>query len=255
MCLILLANDCHPKYSLVVAANRDEFYQRQTLPAAFWPQAPSILAGRDVDHGGTWMGITTAGRFAALTNFRDPSNHKTHAPSRGYLVHKYLESTSPIKSYMQNLLNEGQRYNGFNLLAGTPETLYYFSNREKVIRHLEKGYHGLSNALLDVPWPKITKGIKKLTACLQEHEVYYEDLFEIMADKELANDSDLPQTGVSIELERMLSAIFIESPDYGTRSTTVMLIDRNNHVQFWERSFSPQQPDTWEESYYSFRLR
>jgi len=254
MCLILFAIDRHPQYRLVVAANRDEYYHRQTLPANFWPDKPSILAGRDVQQGGTWMGITTSGRFAALTNYRDPSRHKPQAPSRGHLVQKFLVSSTSPESFMQDLLDEGDRYNGFNLLAGTPENLYYFSNREKVIRHLESGYHGISNSLLDVPWPKVTRGIDGLTACLQQQEISHEDLFALMADRELADDSELPQTGVSLEMERMLSSIFIEMPGYGTRSTTILLVDRKNQVQFWERTFFPDQPGTWKDAYYSIRI-
>lgn len=254
MCLILFAIDCHPQYRLVVVANRDEYYQRQTLPADFWPDNPSILAGRDGYQGGTWMGITTAGHWAALTNYRDPSRHDPQAPSRGHLVQRFLESSTSPESYMRDLLDEGDRYNGFNLLAGTPENLYYFSNREKAIRPLGSGYHGISNSLLDIPWPKVTRGIRGLAACLQQQDINHEDLFALMADRELADDPDLPQTGVSREMERMLSPMFIEIPGYGTRSTTILLIDRENRVQFWERSFFPEEPGTWKDSYHSFRI-
>jgi uncharacterized protein with NRDE domain len=254
MCLILFAIDCHPKYRLVMAANRDEYYNRQTLPADFWPDNPSILAGRDGYQGGTWMGITTSGRLAALTNYRDPSRHNPQAPSRGHLVQRFLESSVSPETYMQGLLDKGDRYNGFNLLTGTPESLYYYSNREKVVRPLDSGYHAVSNSLLDVPWPKVTRGIEGLTACLQEAELDYEDLFALMSDKEYAADSDLPQTGVSLEMERMLSSMFIEIPGYGTRSTTILLIDRENQVQFWERTFFPEEPGTWKDAYYSFRI-
>ncbi|MGE5544021.1 MAG: NRDE family protein [Bacillota bacterium] len=255
MCLILLAIDFHPKYRLVVAANRDEYYNRETLPAAFWPENPSILAGRDVRQGGTWMGITTDGRFSAITNYRDPSRHKPQAPSRGHLVQRYLESSTSPECYMRDLIDESDRYNGFNLLAGTPENLYYFSNREKVIRPLERGCHGISNSLLDVPWPKVTRGIKGLAACLQQQKINHEDLFALMADKEYADDCDLPHTGVSLEMERMLSSIFIEIPGYGTRCTTILLIDRENRVQFRERSFFPDRSGTWKDAYYAFRIK
>ncbi|NLV16093.1 MAG: NRDE family protein [Syntrophomonadaceae bacterium] len=254
MCLILLAYDCHPQYWLAAAANRDEFYNRQTLPAAFWPEEPSILAGRDLEQGGTWMGITTAGQFAALTNYRDPSRNKPQAPSRGHLVQEYLSGSSSPEYYLQNLLDEAELYNGFNLLAGSLEALYYLSNREQVIRRLDRGYHGISNSLINVPWPKVTKGIKGLAASLSGHEANWEELFALMADKELARDVDLPQTGVSLEMERQLSSIFIEMPQYGTRSTTVMLIDRENRVQFRERSFTPENSETWQEVGYSFRI-
>jgi len=254
MCLILFAIDCHPKYQLVVAANRDEYYNRESLPAAFWPDNPSILAGRDVRQGGTWMGITTQGRFCALTNYRDPSRHKPQAPSRGRLVQRYLECSTSPEDYMRDLECECDRYNGFNLLAGTPENLYYFSNLEKVIRPLERGCHGISNSLLDVPWPKVTRGTCWLADCLQQQEINHEDLFALMADREFAEDRDLPHTGVSREMEKMLSSIFIEIPGYGTRCTTILLVDRENRVQFWERSFFHDRPGTWEDRYYTFRI-
>lgn len=247
MCLILFAYDCHPQYKLVLAANRDEFYNRFTLPAAFWSDPPFILAGKDLKQGGTWMGITTTGRFAALTNYRDPSNFNPGSPSRGHLVQNYLKSNVSPECYLKNIHNEGTKYNGFNILAGTYEELYYYSNREKVVHRVEKGIHGLSNSLLDAAWPKVTRGIKALTGCIQYEDINEEHLFEIMADKEQAEDHELPQTGVSLELERMLSSLYIESKDYGTMSTTVLLVDRNNNARFRERSFNSIQLGTWNE--------
>ncbi|HVJ49301.1 NRDE family protein [Desulfitobacterium sp.] len=232
MCLILLAYDCHPQYKFVIAANRDEFYKRPTLPANFWPDNPDILAGRDLEQGGTWMGITTAGRFAALTNYRDPFQEKPQAPSRGYLVRDYLNSDLSPESYLKDLRAGRVEYNGFNLLTGTTQTLYYYSNQEKAIRRVEKGFHGLSNSLLDVAWPKVRKGVKALEGCLQEQNIEVEQLFEIMTDQERPSDSELPHTGVSLELERKLSSLYIVSPDYGTRSTTILLVNHHNRVQF-----------------------
>ncbi len=254
MCMVLWASDCHDEYKLVVAANRDEFYKRPTLPAAFWPDNPQLLAGKDMQHGGTWMGITTTGRFATLTNYRDPSNHNPHAISRGQLVQKYLEGNLAPASYLEKLVDMKENFNGFNLLAGTLDDLYYFSNLEKVVRKVEKGCHGLSNNLLDVPWPKVTRGKEALATCLQKPDIGLEKLFEIMADKYMPPDHELPQTGVSLELERLLAPAFVEMPDYGTRTTTVILIDRSNYVQFWERSFIPGQKDTRSQVYYEFRV-
>lgn len=252
MCLILWANDYHSKYKLVVAANRDEFYSRPTLPASFWPENPSILAGQDLKAGGTWMGITTRGRFATLTNYRDPKNINPHAPSRGKLVQKYLESSLPTEEYMQNLLLEGGKFNGFNLLAGTWADLYYFSNREMLVQKVEKGVHGLSNSLIDVPWPKVSKGIQAMKQCLKAPEPDIKRLFDMMLDREMPDDSELPSTGVGIELERMLAPLFVESKDYGTRTTSVLLIDNNNYTRFWERSFNPMQHDSFSERYFEF---
>lgn len=252
MCTILFAYDCHPRYQLVVAANRDEFYERPTAPAAFWSDYPDILAGRDLKESGTWMGITTGGRFAALTNYRDPSSFKPEAQSRGHLVKNYLSSSVAPEAYISKLVNRGSTYNGFNLLVGTDESLYYYSNREKIIRKVPAGVHGLSNAFLNTPWPKVNKGIKALNAILQYDAIEAEQLFAIMADREQPDDEDLPQTGVSLEMERMLAPAFVMSPNYGTCLTTVILVEHNHNVQLWERSFINGQLDTYDEVYYEY---
>lgn len=254
MCLILLANDYHPRYKLVVAANRDEFYKRPTLPANFWSDYPSILAGKDLEQGGTWMGITTEGRFAALTNYRALLQEKPNAPSRGHLVYNYLSGDQSAVDFLHGLNEKSIAYNGFNLLAGTAEALYYYSNQERLIRRVEKGVHGLSNSLLDVSWPKVRKGVKALAGCLQELNIRVERLFEILADQEIFNDSELPNTGISIEKERMLSPLYIVSPEYGTRSSTILLINQHNQVQFWERSFVADGSRKVNDVYYEFRI-
>lgn len=238
MCLILFAYDCHPRYQLVVAANRDEFYRRPALPAGFWADKPHILAGKDLREGGTWMGITTSGRFAALTNYRDPSCYNQQAPSRGHLVHNYLNSSYSPEEYLHKLNDEGTAYNGYNLLLGTYDSMYYYSNREGVIRKLKKGVYGLSNSLLNVPWPKVRQGISRLTEVVQNKDIDAEHLFSIMADQEQPDDKDLPDTGVGLTMERMLAPAFVTSENYGTRVTTVILADRNHNVRFWERSFT-----------------
>lgn len=253
MCMILFACDSHPLYKLVVAANRDEFYKRPALPAAFWPDNPAILAGKDMQEGGTWMGITVTGRWGVLTNYRDPASFKPEASSRGYLVKNYLSSDLDPVAYINNLPDGGADYNGFNLLAGRYESLYYYSNREKQVRKVETGIHGLSNSLLDVPWPKVSKGKKSLADCLQQDDIQAEQLFAIMADKEMPPDQDLPQTGVSLEMERMLAPAYVVSQNYGTRTTTVILADRNNKVRFWERSISFEPTKPYNEVYYEFQ--
>lgn len=254
MCLILLAYDCHPRYQLVMAANRDEFYKRPTLPADFWPDAPDILAGKDVKEGGAWMGITRSGGVAVLTNYRDPAGTKAQAPSRGHLVLNYLKSGLAPAFYLQNLPGGGEAYNGFNLLLGSLDCLYYYSNREKLIRKVEKGVHALSNSLLDVSWPKVEKGIKGLTDALQAENIDTEALFTMMADREIPDDKNLPSTGVGLDMERWLAPAYVISQDYGTRSTTVLLADRNHKVCFWERSFTPRKMSIINEVYYEFEV-
>ncbi len=255
MCTIIFANDCHPRYKLVVAANRDEFYKRPTQPAAFWQEHEDILAGKDLKEGGTWMGITTGGRFATLTNYRDPAAFNPSAKSRGHLVYNYLCGDTEPLAYIETIISQADLLNGFNLLLGDQESLYCYSNRDHSIRRVGSGVHGLSNSLLDDPWPKVAKSKKTLKRIIADDEINPERLFAMMADREAVPDEMLPQTGVSLEMERVLAPTFVVSPGYGTRATTVLLINRNGKVQFWERSFTPDGADRWNEVHYEFEIK
>jgi uncharacterized protein with NRDE domain len=238
MCLVLVGYHAHPNYPLVVAANRDEFYDRPTTPAAFWNDMPHVLAGRDEKAGGTWMGITKQGEWAAITNYRDPSARHDDAPSRGHLVADYLTEASPAGDYLHDVASRGEQYNGFNILVGTPDELMYYSNRGGAIRALPHGVHGLSNHLLNTEWPKVERGKKKLQRLLQqESELDAERLLEALHDTETPEDERLPDTGVGLAGERLLSPMFIEGDNYGTRSSTVLLVDASHHVTFVERTF------------------
>jgi len=253
MCLILIAYDCDPRYKLVLAANRDEFYNRPTMALHEWPEVPGLFAGKDLLEGGTWMGVTRTGLFAALTNYRDQS-HMPHAPSRGHLVQKFLEKEISAENYTMDLTRYHSQYNGYNMLVGTFESLLYISNRDNKVRPISQGIHGLSNNLLDIPWPKVTRGKQYLQKCLEEPVLNIENIFEFMADKTQAADQDLPRTGVPLMWERLLSSIFIESENYGTRSTSVLLVDQNNSVQLWERTFLPQGSGQCQEVHFLFQL-
>ncbi|HEU5139392.1 MAG TPA: NRDE family protein [Bacillales bacterium] len=244
MCLITFAYEAHPRYRLVMAANRDEFYKRPTEQAHFWKDHPDVLAGRDLEKMGTWMGVTKNGRFAAITNYRDPSAENKNAKSRGALVGDYLCGAEPPSDYMKRVQKFGDQYNGFNLIIGDRRGIYYFSNRGNGIQHLGSGLYGLSNALLDTPWPKVEKSKERLAGCLEQEEVNPDCLFDLLADTDQAGDSALPDTGVSLEFERMLSPAFIESRDYGTRASTLLLIDHDGGVFFKERSFYPERQDS-----------
>jgi uncharacterized protein with NRDE domain len=237
MCLILIAYQVHPRYPFILAANRDEFYQRPTAGAAFWPDAPQVLAGRDLVHQGTWLGITRNGRFAALTNYRDPGEVKRNAPSRGGLVSGFLLSDSTTEDYLERLRSDAPAYHGYNLLFGDQDHLCCYSNKSGAALKLAPGIYGLSNHLLDTPWPKVVRGKESLARAVGNPEVYREHLFDILADRTQAADESLPDTGVGLALERMLSSIFITSEHYGTRSSTVLLIDPDRRVSFAERSF------------------
>lgn len=245
MCLIVFAYDTPPKYQLVLSANRDEFYKRPTAPAHFWEDHPDVLAGRDLEKMGTWMGVTKTGRFAAITNVRNSSSENADAKSRGELVSNYLCSTVAPNEYMKQVRNNAAQYNGFNLIVGDTASLYYVSNQNRSIKKLEPGIYGVSNATLDTPWPKVEKSKKRLTQCLTtKEEVNPDCLFDLLADDDKhPEDKLLPNTGIGLERERLLSSVFITSPDYGTRASTVLLIDRNGHVFFKERSFYPERKE------------
>lgn len=239
MCFLVLAYKQHPRYRLVLATNRDEFYARPTAPAAYWTDAPSVLAGRDLQGGGTWMGVTRAGRFAALTNYREPGVTIPDAPTRGALVADYLTGAHNPRTYLEDARQRADRYHGFNLLVGDTEGLYYFGNRASEIRMLDPGFYGLSNHLLDTPWPKITRGKAALAAALDADTLDSERLFQFLVDGRSAPDEDLPDTGVGLTWERVLSSIFIESPTYGTRVSTIVLVDQGGHATFIERTYVP----------------
>ena len=239
MCLILLALDTHPDYSLIVAANRDEFYDRPTARAAFWKDAPLVLAGRDLKAGGTWLGIDRRGRFAAVTNYRQGHREPEALRSRGRLVSDYLTGHIDGRAHVEQVEREGARYNGFNLIAGDALALFYISNREGGVRALKPGVYGLSNHLLDSPWPKVTAGKSGLSELLAGGGELIPDLFALLSDRQQATEATLPRTGVSPEWERLLSSAFIASEAYGTRSSTVVLVGRDGGVTFVERSFGP----------------
>ncbi len=231
MCLIALAYRVHPQYPLVLAANRDEFRARPAAPAHFWPDAPHVLAGRDLQAGGTWLGITRAGRFAALTNHRDLRRAPTNGPSRGALVRAALEQGIEPQ--------DTGAYEGFNLLYGTLEALRYHSNINAVDEVLAPGVHGLSNALLNTPWPKVQRATARLRTLVgaESSRPDVEALFELLADEERAADAELPDTGLPLELERAVSSIFIPGERYGTRCSTVLLVGSDGRVHFEERTF------------------
>ncbi len=240
MCLILLAVKSHPEYKLVVAANRDEYYERPTAAAAFWADNPGICAGKDLRSGGTWLGITRKGRIAALTNYRDPASIKANSPSRGNLVRNYLSGCKNPVDFLAWLGKNAGRYNGFNLIIGDKDDLYWYSNRGKEKRRLTVGIYGLSNHLLDTPWPKVTRGKEAFRKLLSSKKDFTPDaLFTLLADQTIPNDKNLPDTGVGLEWERMLSPIFITSDIYGTRSSTLIMLDKKNYVTFMERTFNP----------------
>ncbi len=243
MCLILFAYDSHPHYPLLVAANRDEFHTRPTAPLAFWKDAPQVLAGRDLQANGTWMGVNRSGMFAAITNYREPQHVLPNAPSRGHLVSDYLFNTKPARVYFESLLPHLDDYNGFSLLLSDETGLYYCSNRadNTELLMLTPGVYGLSNHLLNTPWFKLERGRERLEKIVSMPvDPTSDTLLHMMTDTAPAPDESLPQTGVPLEWERRLSPIFIDSPGYGTRSSTVLLVDNYGTMNMVEKTWSDQ---------------
>lgn len=238
MCLNLFAYKSHPKYDLVIAANRDEFYERPTLEAHFWDDYPAVLAGRDMLHSGTWLGVNKNGRFAFITNYRDFSLIKPDGPSRGALVSNYLNSEQTPKAYLENI-NTPKSYSGFNLVVGDLDTVFYLSNVKGGSEPINSGLHGVSNAFMDTPWHKVELGKNCLQNVIMQDEFAVDELFDMLGNREQAPKDKLPQTGLPIEMEKAVSSMFIKSPNYGTVCSTVVLIDKKGNVHFEERVTNP----------------
>ena len=240
MCLIAIALQAHPAHALIVAANRDEYYGRPAAQAHFWDDYPQVLAGRDLDAGGTWLGIDRRGRFAAITNFRSMGEHRADAPSRGHLVSNFLTSDAAAWEYMRRIAADAGRYNGFNLLLADGRGLYYLSNRDTEAeagpRSLPPGIYGLSNHLLDTPWPKVVQAKNRFAQAIARGD-RLESMMDILRNDETAVNGTLPETGAAADRERFLSSIFIASESYGTRCSTLLDIDGAQRVRFIERSF------------------
>jgi len=250
MCLILFAWQAHPRYPLVVAANRDEFHDRPTAAAEFWNDTPNILAGKDLQAGGTWLGINRNGRFAAISNYRE-AQFKTSEPeySRGHLVRDFLLENSAPEAHAECLQTRAGRYRGFNLLLGDRNAIHYVSNRTQRPVSIEAGSHGLSNHLLDTDWPKVHNGRARLDELLKDEYLDPEALLELLADKSMVSPSRLSTGELQSEPEKLTKMIFIDSPVYGTRSSTVLLVDSKENMAFIERQFDANGNPVGTQSY------
>ncbi|SER02879.1 Uncharacterized conserved protein, contains NRDE domain [Azotobacter beijerinckii] len=236
MCLIVFAWRPGHATPLVLAANRDEFYARPSLPLATWPEAPGVHAGRDLEAGGTWLGVGPGGRFAALTNIRDPAQAQGRR-SRGELPAGFLLGELSPAAYLAQVAERVRDYSGFNLLAGTAGELWFYHAREAAPRRLPAGLYGLSNASLDTPWPKLRRAKAALADCLETPEAGC--LLAALHDPQPAPDAELPDTGVGLASERLLSSVFIASANYGTRSSTALIVAADGTRQLVERSYGP----------------
>jgi uncharacterized protein with NRDE domain len=237
MCLILIAWEQHPRYKLVIAANRDEFHARPSRAAHWWEDGPDILGGRDMVYGGTWLGVTRGRRFAAITNIREPSQKRPESISRGLLVSDYLRTDAGPGEYLNTVFSRRHQYDPYNLLIGDGKELWFLSSMEAAARRLEAGIYGISNGALDCPWPKLTHGKQVLSQWVEQRGSDVEALFALLRDDRRFPDRELPDTGVGMDLERALSSLFIQTGSYGTRASTVVTMDHQDQVSFSERSF------------------
>ncbi|MGH8600428.1 MAG: NRDE family protein, partial [Burkholderiales bacterium] len=238
MCLILFAHNAYPDWPLIVAANRDEAYARPAAPAAFWSDASQVCAGRDLEKGGTWLGISRSGRFASVTNYRDGIPAKIAPRSRGELTAGFLCGNTDAGAYLETVAGADREYHDFCLIVGDHSGLWFHSNRTRGATRIAAGVHGLSNSLLDTPWPKVVRGKQELQRAIGQNDSNLAaSLFAILADRSIAPDHHLPDTGVGVERERDLSPAFIASQRYGTRASTVVLVGRSGNVIFIERRY------------------
>ncbi len=251
MCLIVLSYNNHSEYKLIFAANRDEFYERPSSPVHFWKNEP-VLAGKDLKESGTWCGITKNGRFAAITNYRNIKSIKKDAVSRGKIVSDFLTGTSSPELYSKGLADSANLYNGYSLIFGDQSDLYFFSNQNKKLLKIESGIHGLSNHLLDTPWFNVKRGTELLKQAIEKEDNLTERLFTLLSDKIISPDDELPDTGLDKDIEKKISSIFVETSDYGTRSSTIILIDQNNQVTFIEKSLSTNKD--WITNKFNFEI-
>lgn len=247
MCIVLGIWNDHPDYPLILIANRDEFHDRPTRPASWWGDESKMFGGRDLRAGGSWLGIHKDGKLAAVTSFRDVRSFTgSEQRSRGLVVRDFLSSSRGTEGFFEELASQGGKYDGFNLLAGdVREGLLCWSNRDTTLNRIESGCFGLSNRFFETPWPKVEKGKRLLQEAAAQGRAeseadLVEALFEILKDGEQPQGVELPDTGVGPEKERLLSSIFIQSPEYGTRCSTVILLRPDNQLLFCERSYSPE---------------
>lgn len=251
MCLLFLSIDNHPDYKLILAGNRDEFYNRKAAAAQFWDDNENILGGRDLVAGGTWLAMTRQGRLGMVTNYRDPQNIKVKAPSRGHLVSDFLISEDSPEKYLNRVSAKGKMYNGFNLIVGYKNDLWYYSNYRDGVEKLAPGFYGLSNHLLETAWPKVARGKERIRPLIEGAVIDPEKVLDALYDDYIAEDNVLPATGLPLAQERALSSMFIKMEGYGSRCSTVILIDKADQVLFTERVYDTS---TFDHTTASFRF-
>lgn len=250
MCLLIAAFDVHPRYSLLLAGHRDEFHTRPTAPLGWWSEPDGMLAGRDLEAGGTWLGVGRDGRVAVVTNYRDLAGARSGAPSRGAFIPEFLGGDLSAMEYARRLEARADDYSGFNLLLADAGGVAYVVNRPAPeSTALAAGLYGLSNHRLDTPWPKLVRSRERVAAIIDRDTVTVDALLGALRDRTPAADDQLPDTGMGLERERLVSAPFIVDPVYGTRSASVVLVGRDGTVQVHERRYDPSGEATGQTSY------
>lgn len=249
MCLIAFAYNVHPEHPLILISNRDEFYDRPAQKVHFWNKEgeTKILAGKDLEGGGTWFGVGENGKWGAVTNHRNIESIKEDAPTRGDLIPKFLKSTDSAENYLSQLKKDAANYNGFNLLLGDENGVYHYSNISDVITKIQPGVHGVSNALLNTPWPKLELAKNELKDKLQTNNIDQESLFSILKNEKKAEVHELPETGLTEELELAISSIFIDIKNYGTRCSTLLFVSQNGNMKFVERTYNSENNSNLED--------
>ena len=255
MCLIVFAYKTSSDYPFILAGNRDEFYERPTKPAHIWHTKPRMIAGKDEKAGGTWLGFTESGRFAAITNFRDMNNLKEDAPTRGKIVSDFLLSQKDVPTIFEDLKQQAHLYNGFNLIAGTFDQLYYLSNQKEEIEEIEPGVHAISNAFLNTPWPKAEWAKTRFENFLDTSGYDEDELFKLLQNTRRYPKEKLPKTGLPDEMEQAVSSVFITTENYGTRSSSVVTVDRNLKAELIEQTYSQGSTEVENRERYSIQLQ
>ena len=259
MCVVYLAYKQHKEIPLLILSNRDEFYNRPTEPAHYWSKNSKILGGQDIEAKGTWLACRQDGAWAIITNYRDPNWQVKMPRSRGLLVRDYIESYDKPENFLKYLKKDKYSYLGYNLLFGKLTDIYYYNNKEKESQKLEPALYGLSNHLLDTPWPKVLDGKRELENILKEEKFIKggtldpAPFFSFLQNSELAEDNRLPQTGVSLEWERVLSSRFIRSKEYGTRTSTLIWLDLEQNLNFLELNYD-REGQSLEEHAFSYKV-
>ena len=237
MCLIVFAYRHHPQYQVILAGNRDEFYGREAQQAHFWDTEPVMLAGKDLRAGGTWLGISQRGEFGAITNYRDLKNPREGERSRGEIIPDYLTGNESPDQKMTRLKNQIHHYAGFNFLAGNADQIFYLNNISGDVQSVSRGIHGISNAFLDTPWPKVKAAKSAFEDAIIPAVIDHEAVFKLLQNSDPFPQEKLPDTGLSQEMEKAVSPIFIKTEDYGTRCSTLLTINYDGQIQFTEKTY------------------